>query len=382
LKSKIDFVQLQDSREEEVDALVEEQQNTGFQQSYEQTWRLLTAYTCDQITVSEVFVFFVVNEAFKDRLCGGIAFHRSFLAALLLANGVNPSSQQTRNHSLFSSVRPLSKMPPPRSNTALTSQSRLKTITFGTEETTRLIEVSSSNRTNLTGVIQATIVASLFANLPSEITTLYSEGRISPQELHSLGGTMENPDAISCVSHLETHKRHELTMASVWNDSRHIHSATKAELAGKKSKSEITSWQERKGSNKVVGKDAVEEGQVPRVIVSNMGYFRDRKQSKSQQQETWRAESIICGNGSTAYGTTLSVTLVVGGNGCLTMGFSWSDDIFEEVWLDRVISTLKRIVGELLFTSDTMKATRVSDALPWGGSMSRLVYLVRDLMLE
>jgi hypothetical protein len=64
------------------------------------------------------------------------------------------------------------------------------------------------------------------------------------------------------------------------------------------------------------------------------------------------------------------------------MGFSWSDDIFEEVWLDRVISTLKRIVGELLFTSDTMKATRVSDALPWGGSMSRLVYLVRDLMLE
>jgi hypothetical protein len=381
VKSMVHFVQLQDRRDEEVDALVEEQQNMGFQQTYEQGWRLLIAYTSKQSTVSDVIVCFVVHEPLKDRFCGGLAFHRSFLAALLFASEVNPSSQQTKEHSHFTSIRSLSKMSRSRSR-ALTGQSRFRTITLGTRETTRLLDISSSSKTNLTGVIQAALVASLFANLPSEITTLYAEGRMSPREFHSLGGNMANTNTSPCFSYIETHKRQELTTASVWNEARRIHSATKAQLARKKEKAQIDSSQDRKRTKEVDTRDTMEVTMGVNVIVSNMGTFRYHKQPDSQQQQSWQAGTIICGNGGTELGATLSITLVVGEDECLTIGFSWSDSIIEEVWLDQVILTLRKAIEEILYTSGTTKGPLVSDALPWGGSMSRLVYLVRDLMLE
>ena len=381
VKGMIHFVQLQDGRDEEVDALVEEQQNMRFQQTYEQCWRLLIAYTSKQSTVSDVIVCFVVHEAFKDRFCGGLAFHRSFLAALSFASEVYPSSQQTKEHSHFTSIRSLSKMSKSRSK-ALAGQSRFKTITLGTRETTRLLDVSSSSKTNLTGVIQAALVASLFANLPSEITTLYAEGRMSPREFHSIGGTMANTNSSPCFSHIERHKRQELTKASVWNEARRIHSATKAQLARKKKDTQIDSSQDRKSLKKVDTRDTTEVTMGVHVIVSNMGTFRHHKQLDSQQQESWQAGTIICGNGGTELGATLSITLIVGADGCLTIGCSWSDGIIEEVWLDQVILTLRKVIEEILYTSGTTKGPLLSDALPWGGSMSRLVYLVRDLMLE
>ena len=381
VKSMIHLVQLQDGRDEEVDALVEEQQNMGFQQTYEQDWRLLIAYTSRQSTVSDVIVCFVVHEAFKDQFCGGLAFHRSFLAALLSANEQNPSSQQKKEHSHFTLIRSLSMVSTSRSR-ALTGRYRFKTITFGTRETTRLLDISSSSQTNLTGVIQAVLVASLFANLPSEITTLHAEGRMSPREFYSLGGTMANTNTTPCFAYIETHKRQELTTASVWNEARRIHSATKAQLARNKSKAQMDSSQDRKSPKKVDTRHATEETMGVNVIVSNMGAFRDHKQSDSQQQQGWQVGTIICGNGGTELGATLSITLIVGEDECLTIGFSWSNSIIEDIWIDQVILTLRKAIEELLYTNSTTERPLVSDALPWGGSMSRLLYLVRDLMLE
>jgi hypothetical protein len=142
------------------------------------------------------------------------------------------------------------------------------------------------------------------------------------------------------------------------------------------------SSQDRKSSGKVDTRDTTEETMGVNVIVSNMGSFRDHKQSDSKQQQSWQVGTIICGNGGTELGATLSITLIVGEDECLTIGFSWSDNIIEDVWLDQVILTLRKAIGELLYTSATTKRPLASDALPWGGSMSRLVYLVRDLMLE
>ncbi|KAJ6051227.1 uncharacterized protein N7446_005859 [Penicillium canescens] len=365
VKSMIHLVQLQDGRDEEVDALVEEQQNMGFQQTYEQGLRLLIAYIPKQSTVSDVIVCFVVHEAFKGRFCGGSAFHRSFLAALLTANEGNPSSQQTKEHSHFTPIRSLSKMSTSRSR-GLTGQSRFKTITLGTRETTRLLDISSSSKTNLTGVIQAVAVVSLFANLPSEITILYAEGRMSPREFHSLVGTMANTNTTPCFSYIETHKRQELTTASVWNEARRIHSATKAQLARKKNEAQIDSSQYIQSPKEVDTRGTTEETMGVNVIVTNMGTFRYHKQSDSQQQQDWQAGTIFCGNGGTELGATLSITLIVGEDECLTVGFSWSDSIIEEVWLDQVILTLRKAIEDLLYTSGTTKRPLVSDALPWG----------------
>ncbi|KAJ5295911.1 hypothetical protein N7508_010732 [Penicillium antarcticum] len=170
---------------------------------------------------------------------------------------------------------------------ALTSQARLKTLTFGAEETTRLLDVSSSSKTSLTGIIQAALVASLFANLPSEITILHAEGRMSPQEFQSFGGTIAESNNMPGFAHREIHTRQEITTASVWCEAQHIHSGTKAELARKKSKVKMDSARGRKSHNKADIRDSAGEAEDINLLVSNMGDFRDHKQSDSQEQLCW-----------------------------------------------------------------------------------------------
>lgn len=55
----------------------------------------------------------------------------------------------------------------------------------------------------------------------------------------------------------------------------------------------------------------------------------------------------------------------------------------DEVWLDRVIATMRRLIGELLHNNHATKMKLlVAEPISWGGSVSRLVCLVRDLMSD
>lgn len=380
-KSKLRFVQLQDDPEEEVDVLVEDQQNLEFPQCYDQLWRVLIAYKSNESAVSGVIAFFVVHPDFKDLVCGGLAFHQSFLAALSLANETKPSSQQTKLHNNFNPIGSLSAMPSSHTS-APKGRTPIKTLTVGAEETALLV-IPFRKKTNLTSVIQAALVAALFANLPSEVTTIHAESHISPQELESLGGAMPhtNISGMSGFTHHKTHTRQGLATATVWCEARRVHSAVKAELAWKKSNNNHDCARSRKECSVGDVKDFAEEVEEINVTVFNMGDFRDHKQPISQQQQCWRIGKVVCGTGDTQPGADLSVTLAVGGDGCLTITFAWSGSVVEGAWLDCVIATLRKEIGNLLCSNDTAKATQMSDVLPWGGSMSRLVYLVRDLML-
>lgn len=92
---------------------------------------------------------------------------------------------------------------------------------------------------------------------------------------------------------------------------------------------------------------------------------------------------MISSDDSNEIGAALCITLVVGGDGYLAVGFSWLEGVVEEVWLDRVIFTVRRLIGELLHNNGNTKTkTLAPETLPWGGSVSRLVYIVRDLMLD
>lgn len=79
----------------------------------------------------------------------------------------------------------------------------------------------------------------------------------------------------------------------------------------------------------------------------------------------------------------LCITLAVGGDGCLTMGFSWLEGIVQEARLDCVIVTMKRLIEELLHNNCARESkTMTPETLPRGGSVFRLVCIVRGLMLN
>ena len=117
--------------------------------------------------------------------------------------------------------------------------------------------------------------------------------------------------------------------------------------------------------------------------VSNVGGFQDPKSSESQEQGEWKIGRMILSNASNQIGAALCIMLVVGGDGCLTMGFSWPEGVVQELWLGRVIVITRRLIGELLHNNGATKTKTITpETLPWGGSVSRLVCIVRDLMLD
>ncbi|KAJ5373914.1 hypothetical protein N7517_005920 [Penicillium concentricum] len=373
---QVPFIQIKDGRDQEVEMLVEEQQNMGFSQPSEQEpcWRLVVAYTAEQNYMSDMVACFVVGETARDRFCA-VAFHRSFLAALLLVNQTKISKQPSEYPSPIASKR--------LSGTSISRQarqtnytqchSRFKTVTLGAKETARLLADCFAS-TTLTGVIQAILAASLFANLTSEFCYLRTAGQISPS------GTIGNPIAAPCSRYIVTHDRAQgWNVASVWNEAQRIHTASKSELSEKMRKNGLIGLLRHEGDDTKYTR----ETSGVSAAVSSMGSFQDPKSSVSQEQRQWQTRRVICSNYNTEIGAALWITLVVGGDGCLIMGFSWLEGIIEEVWLDQVIATMRRMIEEPLHADGAMKTrTTIPEPLPWGGSMSRLVCLVRDLMLD
>lgn len=382
LHHAIQFIQLRDGREEEVDRLVEEQQNIGFPVRSEQvpSWRLIIAYPSGRSTISDMVACFVVGASAKDQLCA-VEFHRSFLAALLLANEAKLSIQPSEYLSPKDSkgLSGISTSRPGKQTSHIQRHSRFKTVKLGTADTACLLVGCLSRKIDITGVMQAVLAASLFANLTSEFSTLHTAGQILPS-----GTIKKSPVRIPCSRYIAIHNRAQgWPVASIWSEARRIHTASKAELSGKPRSSSLIGVLRREGGSSLFNTNDNEETSEVSVAVSSVGSFRDPKSPESQEQGEWNIGRMISSNDSNDIGAALRITLVVGGDGCLTMGFSWLEGVTQEVWLDRVIVTMKRLTRELLRNNGGPETKPMTpETLPWGGSVSRLVCVVRDLILD
>ncbi|KAJ5964398.1 uncharacterized protein N7479_004274 [Penicillium vulpinum] len=381
IHNMVDFIQLLDDRDEEVDALVEKQQNTRFSQLSEQVpcWRLVIAYAPRQNAISDMVACLVVGASAKDQFYA-VDFHRSFLAALLLVNEAKPSRQPSE-YPIPSVSKPLSEISTSQQrgqSSHSQSQSRFKTVTLGTTDTARLLGDCFANMTTLTSVIQAVFAASLFTNLTSEFSTMRSAGQISPS------GITGKQNAKPRSKYIATHNREDgCNITSVWNEARRIHTASKAELNRKLRSNSLVEFFRRNGGPSLLDTKDIGESRGISVGVSSMGSFHDSKTSESQEQQVWQTGRTICNDYNNEISAALWITLVVGGDGCLTIGVSWLQNIIGEDWLEQVIFTMRRLIAEILHTNDAIKRkAMISEPVPWGGSVSRLVYMVRDLMLD
>ncbi|KGO45065.1 hypothetical protein PEX1_063630 [Penicillium expansum] len=373
LPHAVQIIQLRDGRDEEVDVLVEEQRNMRFPELYEKVpcWRLVIAYTSGRSTVSDMVACFVVGEPASDQLCG-MDFHRSFSAALLLVNKAKLSKQPSEYPSAKHSKRYSTSRQEKQTNHTQ-RHSQFKSVTLGTTDTARLLVDCFANKTNITCAMQAVLAASLFSNLSSEFTTLRSAGRISPS------GTIEHTIAIPCSEYITTHNRAQgWHMTSIWNEAQRIHTAYNAEPSGKVRSNSLMGFLHRERGYTLCDTKDISETSGVSVGVSSMGSFQNSRSSQSEKQQEWQTGRMMSSSDSNEINAALSVTLVVGGDGCLTIGFSWLDGDIEDFWLDKVVVNMRRLIGELLNTNGATK----TETVPWGGSVSRLVCMVRDLMLE
>ncbi|CAI7640018.1 unnamed protein product [Penicillium discolor] len=244
----VQFIQLRDGRDEEVDTLMEQQQNIGFPELSEKgpCWRLVIAYPSGRSTISDMVACFVVGAPARDQLYA-MDFHQSFLAALLLVNEAKLSKQPSQYHSAKDSkgMSGISTLRQGKQTSHTQRPSRFKTVTLGTTDTACLLVDCFTSKTNTTGVMQAVLAASLFANLTSEFSTLRTAGQISP------GDTMERiPIRIPCSRYIATHNRAQgRHVSAIWSEARRIHTSSKAELNGKARSSSLMGFLRREGGS-------------------------------------------------------------------------------------------------------------------------------------
>lgn len=167
-------------------------------------------------------------------------------------------------------------------------------------------------------------------------------------------------------------------MTSIWNEAQRIHTAYNAEPSGKVRSNSLMGFLHRERGYTLCDTKDISETSGVSVGVSSMGSFQNSRSSQSEKQQEWQTGRMMSSSDINEINAALSVTLVVGGDGCLTIGFSWLDGDIEDFWLDKVVVNMRRLIGELLNTNGATK----TETVPWGGSVSRLVCMVRDLMLE
>lgn len=359
-------------KDAELDELLEEQHNTDFKGDFGQRpfWRLIILTETGDI--SQFFAIFVFHHAVGDGQSGA-AFHRSFYSALskipnieqlILEESTTLTTSVVSPHEpLVPSLESLHKLPlsvvfilkalwyswyPPSTSglwTALPvaddlSQTRTRYRSFAIPQdiTRRLLEISRAHSTTLTATIEVLLADVLFVHLPPEISTLRCNGSISFRQFLPNEIVSENSIGTWLSTYTHDHSRSEqieVARPFPWEEAKEVKSTIYAEVA-------------KNGSNSVIGLlryagdirsfllDKLGKQRNTSFEISNLGLFKSPLYSP-----TWRIGRILFSQSFNVVGAPFSANMITGGDGCLSIGFSWLDGVVDEDLIEKVMCDLQ-----------------------------------------
>ena len=392
IERRNDNQQDSDRLDGELDEIIEGQHNTNFKDHYGELpfWRFIILQ--DAVTASSFTVSFVFHHALCDG-ASGLAFHRAFLSALNAASELHTASGDAGADSVEPIVYPpkaallpsLEELHPlslsisffgktlwsefvarktqnvwtasPITNVMAIRPTRFRSFSLSTSTTQKLLAASRTHSTSLTATIETIFAEVLFKNLiPEKHSVLIGQGAISlrrflPQDViddDSLGTYVsaykfvhQRPSNDFSQSHLP------VTKLFPWDEARRVKTAIDTELA-KKGDDNIIGLLRYAGDLlafliKKVGKDREQSFEV-----SNIGVFKPA--AISRRDKTWSIGRMVFSQCSNVAGPALNLSMVTGGDGCLTMGISWLEDVVENEWVQLVMKDLKSTMKDLAST--------------------------------
>lgn len=370
----------------ELDAILEHEHNINFKQRYGELpfWRLviLQESSLHESTPCEFIACFFVHHAIGDGL-SGMAFHRSFLAALVALEKNDSLIETVYADEAFTVVPPQKDLIPnlealrplpisisfllatvwneliPRwysrvwtgmnitTDTAY-RKTRFRAFSVPAALTTTLTAMARANETTLTGIMEAILSFTVFANLPTEFNVLKVAGPISLRPV--LPGDQVDNDSIGTWSnsYVQEHYRPQTSSldsntAYLWNEARNVRSTIKTELS-KKGSNARTGLLKFAGDSHKFFEKTIGGARGESIELSNLGVFQPRENAGSAE---WKVDRVLFSQAGNVVGSPLQVMLATGGDGCLNIGLSWLEGIVETQWAEKVMSDFKENIQHM-----------------------------------
>ncbi|ORY00540.1 hypothetical protein BCR34DRAFT_575656 [Clohesyomyces aquaticus] len=215
------------------------------------------------------------------------------------------------------------------------------------ETTNRLIQLSRENKTSLTATLETLLAGVVFSHLPeSTVDRVVSNGAISLRRFLPYDVVDDDKIGAWVTGYEFEHRRPKADPTEFsWSEARQVRQRIADELAKKRSDatsallrwvSDIPKW--------FLEKEGTERGGT--FEVSNLGVY---KPGPAQSRDGgWNIGKMVFSQCGSVAGSGFSVSVVTGGDGCMTLAFSWLEGIVGGVWVENVIDSTRQRIDDLV----------------------------------
>ncbi|KAH9865470.1 hypothetical protein J1614_009054 [Plenodomus biglobosus] len=360
----------QSDADPELDALLQDQHNTSFKADYGSLpfWRLLIvqdASTEPRFTASFIFYHGIGDGA------AGLIFHKAFRAALdtvssspaSLADGSAKMeiSADTQLLPPLEKLHPLPLNPNPANHRTeglkewtgnpikLPCITRYRSLYVSSASSATLAKTCKENNVTVTSGLQAIIAEALFDVFPSSVEALTGIIPINLRPWLNLPSDVANDALGTFIDAIKVQMRRSDYTTSDDNPigglaaARRTSKEIQAYLKDSPSPSgePYTSVAFYQGIPDVAAafKGMVGTNRDAAFEVSNLGRFTDNGDGKSELQ--WRIGRVTFSRSAVTFGAAVTTSVVSGGDGALTVSFSWQEGIVDDGFVDDVIGRVK-----------------------------------------
>ncbi|KAF2852398.1 hypothetical protein T440DRAFT_447105 [Plenodomus tracheiphilus IPT5] len=354
----------------ELDRLLQDQHNANFKSNYGSLpfWRLIILQDGGNefgFTASFIFYHGIGDGA------AGLIFHKSFRAALdivssspaALANG----SAKIEIPEEIQLLPPLEQLHPLPLNATpanhrreglqewtgnpiqLPCTTRYRSLYISSASSATFARTCKENSLTLTSGLHAIMAEALFDVLPSTVDALTGIIPINLRPWLALPSDVANDafgtfiDAIKVQIRRSDYDENDHGPITGLTAARHTSKEIQSYLKDNLSPSgePYTSVAFYGGLPDVAAafKSMVGSNRDAAFEVSNLGRFSDYSEAKSVPQ--WRIGRMTFSRSAVAFGAAITTSAVSGGDGALTISFSWQEDIVDDSFVDSVIGRVK-----------------------------------------
>ncbi|KAA8643402.1 uncharacterized protein ATNIH1004_010171 [Aspergillus tanneri] len=351
----------EDEEDQELEALLKAQHNTGFTPPYPH-WRLcILTDTANKRQFTAAYTF---HHAISDG-GSGMAFHRAFLQAL--QNSASLASGEVKHiilppeMPLLSSIEEVHPLPlslwyiataifrakiwSPRdpglwtgSKIASPLETDFRHFVCSRSMTSSFKDLCRQNDTTITATLQTIIARSLFAHLPERYTQLQCVGAISTRRW--LSGII-TVDSLGCwvQDYKDTHNRHESTQDSFpWSEAKRARETIEKvlNLQGRDASLSLLKYVEDIQEELFLSKLGKERDSS--FELSNIGAMRSNHPHDPSMPQMGR---MVFSQSANITGSAIEISAVTGADGCLVLCFTWQKGVVEESLISLVVQTAK-----------------------------------------
>lgn len=355
----------------ELDAILTKEHNTDFKTEYGTLpfWRLIILQ--DGETERSFTASFIYYHGIGDGIAG-LIFHKSFLDALNAVTTGSTTMDQgitkikiSPDGELLPPLEELHPLPLNLSTTShradgltewtgnpieLPSTTHFRSLYFSTASSTKFSQKCKANGVSVTSGLQAALAGAMFEELPSSIDALTGIIPINlrpwlnmPKDVakRAIGSFI---DAIKVQLRRSDYACDDDLAAQGLSAARHTSTQIEKYLTGSPSPSgePYTSVASFKAIPDVslAFKSMVGTNRDAAFEISNLGKFGAFTEPDDGSQ--WCLGRITFSRSAVAFGAALTTSVVTGGDGALTVGFSWQNGVVDDDFVDQVADNFKK----------------------------------------